>query len=341
MYCGCSHTRRLCAYPACYIFSWLRRPRPPRGLPLGRLIYRRRFILLFARFYASILGWLSLSLLLFFHMLIPVASRSSSRHAVLSCVSFHASRCVVSSVLPSCRLACSSRRFGLSSRMGAVSFCCSLVLVSPVVAVLSCVLIPSRFYLGISSRLCVLSVRLVGSSRPRPVISSSLLARWRLGFILMLGSRVRAVPFCCSLVPHSFHSSSFVRPGFCLRHEAGRWRHGHGAEAVCSRRLIRPLIVPARYSLTRCWIITGEDGHGAPFHVARRSSIACSCRIVPPIPSVHHSHLCPHPPHPKQENERDGDGGDGERGIGRDAPTRRNTRDEERDDSGKPDKTTR
>lgn len=34
----------------------------------------------------------------------------------------------------------------------------------------------------------------------------------------MLGSRVRAVSFCCSLVSHSFHSSSFVRPGF---YEAG------------------------------------------------------------------------------------------------------------------------
>lgn len=207
-----------CAYPAWYIFPRWRRSRAPTGPPLGRLIYR-------APFRPTVRSFLFVSrcpLLFPPRFLSPYvrsrASRSSSRHAVSSGVSFHASRCVVSSVLPSCRLACSSRRFGLSSRMGVVSFCCSLVLVSPVVAVLSCVLMPSRFYLGISSRLCVLSVRLVGSSCPRPVISSSLLTRWRLVSVLMLGSRVRAVSFCCSLVSHSFHSSSFVRPGF---YEAG------------------------------------------------------------------------------------------------------------------------
>ena len=76
---------------------------------------------------------------------------------VSPCVSSRAFRCVVSSVVPSC-LFVSSARLGLSSRMGAVSFCCSLVLVSPVVAVLPCVPVPSRFRLGIPSRYCVSSI---------------------------------------------------------------------------------------------------------------------------------------------------------------------------------------
>lgn len=124
------------------------------------------------------------------------ASRLSSRHVVLLCVSSRAFRCrrvarrAVHRVIPSARL-------GLSSRMCAVPLCCSLVLVSPVVAVLLCVPVPFRFCLGIS---------FVISSRPpsRRLISSAVsfgFTRGCFGSVLVLGSRVRAVLSCCSLVP--------------------------------------------------------------------------------------------------------------------------------------------
>lgn len=141
-----------------------------------------------------------------------------------------------------------------------------------------------------------------------------------------LSSRMGAVSFCCSLVSHSFHSSSFVRPGFCLRHEAGWGRHGHGEETVCSRRLIRPLIVHARYSLTRCWMITGKDGYGAPFRSAVRSFLSYSCPVVlpylvgPSLPLVSSS------PHQRSKKTNETETGRRRRRMGNRTrrPTRRN-----------------
>lgn len=252
------------------------------------------------------------------------------------------------------RLAC---RLVLSSRH-AVSFSCVPSVVPPVV--LSArpvsssrlvasygrrfVLLFARSRLAWAWRSCLaFSCRLVfslASRSPslRPVVSfRSSSHRSRL--VLVPSSRHLCLPvgvscpFSCLVpvfAPFRFAVRSFLTHSIRLRSSVpvsmrrGWGRHGHGSEAVCSRRLIRPLIVPARYSLTRCGMTTGKDGYGAPFHVARRSSIACSCRIVPPIPSVHHSHCVLIPSPTKQENERDGDGGDGERGIERDVPTRRN-----------------
>ena len=117
---------------------------------------------------------------------------------ISSCVSSHASCCVVSA----CRVVSPVRPVGsfrLSSRMGAVPLCCSLVLVSPVVAVLLCVPVPFRF--ALASRL---SSRLVRRLVSRRLISSAVsfgFTRGCLGSVLVLGSRVRAVLSCCSLVP--------------------------------------------------------------------------------------------------------------------------------------------
>lgn len=130
-----------------------------------------------------------------FPICVPCASRLSSRQASRHAVS---SRRSVVSCRPSCRLI-GSARLGLSSRMGAVSLCCSLVLVSPVVAVLLCVPVPFRF--ALASRL---SSRLVRRLVSRRLISSAVsfgFTRGCLGSVLVLGSRVRAVLSCSSLVP--------------------------------------------------------------------------------------------------------------------------------------------
>lgn len=274
MYCGCSHTRRLCAYPACYIFSWWRRPRPPRGLPLGRLIYRRRFILLFARFYASILGWLSLSLLLFFHMLIPVASRSSSRHAVSLCVSFlcvplcHVVRLVVRRLVPSARL-------GLPSRMGVVSPCCSLVLVSHGRGGLVLRSHAVSFCLGISSRPCVPSLRpvcrLVDSSRPLPSSRSVSPVGVSDPFSCLVPV---FAPFCPALRSFLTH---FVRRSRFMSSVVGR-----GCVVMAMGRGWLALLVSSVRSLRGGSV--GGCGHWAPFRVARRSSLVRSCPIALLLP---------------------------------------------------------
>lgn len=55
-------------------------------------------------------------------------------------------------------------------------------------------------------------------------------------------SRVRTVPPCSSLVPVRLFGL-----GSCPLSWGGAVRHGHGAGTACSYRLIRPLMVPARY----------------------------------------------------------------------------------------------
>lgn len=270
-----------CAYPAWYIFPRWRRSRAPTGPPLGRLIYGRRFVLLFARSYAFIVGLLSLSLLLFFHMLIPVASRSSSRPIrlvvrLVSCVSSRAFRpsCRASCRL-SCRLAVSSRRLVSVCRLVWAPFRSAVRLFSsrspwrdcPFVVVPPCW--SRRSPICSSSRPCVPSVRLVSVVSARlgrlVLICHLVLSHpWAARVCFHACSRVRAVPSCSSLVPPSFHSFSFVRPGFRFRRGAGLCVMGMGR---------RGLLLSVH-----------------SFHVALRSSIACSCSIVSPISSAHRSH---------------------------------------------------
>lgn len=95
-YCRCSHTRRLCAYSSCYIFSWWKRPRAPLGPPLGRLIYRRRFALLSAiPFRFSICRFC-----LAFRSASRLSFRSSSRFSSRSAFRFSSRSCVSPCVSP-------------------------------------------------------------------------------------------------------------------------------------------------------------------------------------------------------------------------------------------------
>lgn len=130
----------------------------------------------------------------------PCASRSSSRHVVSLCVSSRASRCVVSSVVPPCRpsrrLVGSSRRVVSYGHRFALLFACSRFACRGVLALRSRVVSFSPWHPVSSLRLVH---RLVGSSRYLPS-SRFCLTRGRLGSVLVPGSRVRAVPFCCSLV---------------------------------------------------------------------------------------------------------------------------------------------
>lgn len=142
-YCGCSHTRRLCAYPACYIFSWWRRPRPPRELPLERLIYRRRFALLSAHlvsfFYMPFRSASRIYRLAF--RLVPCrpasrfAYRPASRLASRLAFRFSYRSCVSSCVL-SLRFAFLVCPLVMVFDTGAVSSCSPLVLRSAVYLVL-------------------------------------------------------------------------------------------------------------------------------------------------------------------------------------------------------------
>lgn len=95
----------------------------------------------------------------------PRASRLSSRHAVLPCVSSRASRCVVSSILPS-GLFVPSARLGLSSRFA--PFRSAVRSFSFRLSWRSCLAFPCRLVLPLASRLsyapprhCVPSDRLV------------------------------------------------------------------------------------------------------------------------------------------------------------------------------------
>lgn len=158
-----------------------------------------------------------------------------------------------------------------------------------------------------------LGISFVISCRPpsRRLISSAVsfgFTRGCLGFVLVLGFRVRTVLSCCSLVPVRLFGL-----GSCPRSWGGAvslWPWGGGA---CSSHLIRPLIMPAHYSLTRCGMALWEDvGYGVPFRVARRSSLARSCPIVllitsdPPRP-----HCVLSFPHPRSKKAEGGSGGEG------------------------------
>lgn len=260
----------LCAPFPCYLMSWWRRPRASLGPPLGRLIYRRRLILLFARSYASILVRFLFPCCFSFICSSPCVSPVRLVIPSRPCVSSRAIRCVVSSVGSSCRLvlACRLVWAPFRSAVRSFSFCLS-----------------GRFCLAFSCRLVLVSLlrlvrRLVGSSCFLPS-SRFCLTRGRLGSVLVPGSSVRAVPSCSSLVPHSFHSSSFVRPGFRLRRGAG----------LCVMSMMAVGLV-----LVVLFIDSLRDGYGrgcgceAPFHAARRSPLAYSCPHRPVF-----SHRLSHP----------------------------------------------
>lgn len=214
----------------------------------------------------------------------PVASRRPSCHVVSSCVSYCVSRLPCR---PSCRSSC---RPVLSSC--SAPFCSAVRSFSLCLPWRSCRCVPVSSRFALASRF-FLAARLVVASRPSsccfisfsPVISFGLI-RGRFMHVLMPVLRVRAVPFCLSLVSHSFHSSSFVRSGLSCSHLGrGAWRGVMAmmAAEVCSRPVSSErLVVPARYSLTRCGMATGGCGYGAPFHAAHRSSIASHILIVLP-----------------------------------------------------------
>ena len=89
----CPHMRQFCAAISCYIFSWWRRPRAPRGPPRGCLIYGRRSALLTAYSASFLFPPSHLAFRLTSRRLMPLCvspSRLASRLCVPSCVPSHA-----------------------------------------------------------------------------------------------------------------------------------------------------------------------------------------------------------------------------------------------------------
>ena len=197
-------------------------------------------------------------------------SRSSSRPIRLVCRLVvrlvMSSRCFMSSVLPS-----------VGSLVVAVLSC-------------SCVLVPSRF--ALASRLVLasrLSSRWLISSSP---VISFRLACGRLGSVLVPGSRVRAVPSCSPLVPHSLRSSVSVH---VLGRGEGLCRYGHGAWVACSSRLIRSLV--AGRLCGRMWAL-GAVSCCSPL---------ITCPLMPhcsPSPTGSLAPMRAHPPHPRSKTTR-------------------------------------
>lgn len=152
---------------------------------------------------------------------------------------------------------------------------------------------------------------------------------FRLGISFVISSRppFRSVspvgvsdPFSCLVLvfaPFCPAVRSFLFVLFGIGSCSWSWgvavRHGHGAAGACSSHLIRPIIMPARYSLTRCGMALWEDvGYGAPFRVARRSSLARSCPIVLLITSdLPRPHCVLSFPHPRSKKAGSGSGGEG------------------------------
>ena len=243
--------------------------------PLGRLIYMRRFILLAAHHYSSPVARSSSSPCSLFPYAFPcvsfvVSSLVSSlvSPCVSPCVSFRAFRCVVSSVGSSCRLVSLvvsyGRRFVLLFARS--RFACRGGL---------CLAFPCRLVFALVSRLVVasrLSSRLLISFPP--AISSSACpwaarVRSRVWFPCSRRS-VLLVARSCSPIRSRFMSSVVGRG--CVVMAMGR----------------RGLLLSV-HPFARCGMdLRGGWGmrHGAPFHVARRSFLVCSCPIVLIILSV-------------------------------------------------------
>lgn len=168
--------------------------------------------------------------------------------------------------------------------------------------------IPSRLVRPVLCRVvrrAVLPVRLVGSSR----------------LVVSYGRRsVLLVARSCSPIRSRFMSSVVGRG-------CASWAWGGRGGALFSSVSSVPSFAPTRYSFARCWMDTVMGGYGAPFHVARRSSIACSCRIVHPISSGFPSlPFVSSSPHPKQKKRTRRKPGRRRKGIKRDAPRDEDTR---------------
>lgn len=280
-YCGCSRARRLCAYSACYIFSWWSRPRAPLGHPLGGVQYIGAVLScspLIPR--SAPLPDPPLLLVLFSHMR-SRASRSSSRWASRHASRFVRSVAVVSSVVPSCLFVPSSR---LSSRFAPFrsavrSFSFRLSWRSCLA--FSCV----SFRLGISSRSSSRS-----SSRLAHLVSvMSSCSRSSVG-----GSCPFSCPFQCSRrsVLLVARSCSFIGFGFSVS-VVGRGDASLGG-GVCHSHLIRFISFLLATRSLRIGM-RGGCGYGAPFYAARRSYLASHVPIVSPISSNIIALICPHP----------------------------------------------
>lgn len=158
-----------------------------------------------------------------------------------------------------------------------------------------------------SSRYCVLSV----VSSAHLVLSRHLVSVSPVGVSDPFSCLVPVfAPFCPAVRSFLFVLFGI---GLCPRSLGVAVRHGHGAAGACSSHLIRPIIMPARYSLTRCGMALWEDvEYGAPFRVARRSSLARSCPIVLLITSDLPRHHCVlSSPHPRSKKAGGGSGGEG------------------------------
>lgn len=286
-----------CAYSAWYIFPRWKRPRAP----LGRLIYGNTVSScspLISR--SAPVARFSFPLILFSHMRSLCVSL-----AVSPCVSSHAFRCRCPSCRPSCRLIGSAR---FACRLVWAPFRSAVRSFSSRLSWRSCFAFPCRFvspwhlvcHLVSSAVSC-----LVGSSRP-PFRSVSPVGV--------------SDPFSCLVLvfaPFCPARRSFLFVLFGIGSCSWSWgvavRHGHGAAGACSSHLIRPIMAPCLWRFARCVMALWEDvGYGAPFRVARRSSLARSCPIVLFIPSdLPRPHCVLSFPHPRSKKAGSGSGGEG------------------------------
>lgn len=210
------------------------------------------------------------------------ASRLSSCHVVSSCVS-------------ACRLVWAPFRSAVRS------------FVSFAGAVLPCVPVPSRFALGIP-----LVLRPSPSLRPVGSARSHLLSR-------SVSSVGGSCPFSCLFpvfAPFRSARRSFLsvnRSQFVL-FSSPSWgvagRHGHGAGACCSYRLIRPiLLLLATHSLVAGWRREDEVmGHRFMLLAARSFSAHVPSFFF--ITSDPRPHCVLSSPHPRSKKSGNGDGGE-------------------------------
>lgn len=272
------------------------------------------------------------------------ASRPSSRRASRHAVSFRRFCCVVPSVGLSCLCVSPSRLVVSYGRRSVLLSACSRLVRRGVIALsLSCCLVGLGIpHLFIVPSLPVSSSRLGSSRSFRSHLSSRSVSSVGGSCLLMPGSRVRAVLFCSSLVLVRY-PSRFMPPS---------WGRGRVVMAMGRRQVAHVVSsIPSSFSLaTRPpivgWLRGGMDMGRRSMLLAARPLPVHAAPFLPSHRVSHRSHLCPHPNHPKQKKRTRRKPGRRRRQIRtrrppRDAPTRRNTRDEERDDSGKPDKTTR
>ena len=258
-----------------------------RGLPWGRLIYRRRFILLFARSYASILVRFLFPCCFSFICSSTCVSFIVSL-AVSLCVSSHAFRCRC----PSCRL------------IGSARFACRLVWAPFRSAVRSfssrllerdCLTFPCRLVSHCFPFVSRLARRLVVASRLPSrlahlvsVMSSRSRRPWGVFVSVSMPIPVFA-PFRPARRSFLFvHRSRFL----CLRRGAGDASWGGRVLPFSSHPFH---LVPTRYSLTRCGGC-GEDGDtGHRFTLLAARSLLLMSLSFPPSHRFPSLSLCSHP----------------------------------------------